>query len=56
MVESDKARERIVKLGAKYGEFVEILEGLQENEQVVVAGQNNLSEGVKVNVARWYIS
>ena len=52
VVESDKARERIVKLGAKYGEFVEILEGLQENEQVVVAGQNNLSEGVKVNVAR----
>jgi hypothetical protein len=27
-------------------------EGLQEGEKVVVAGQQNLSEGVKVNVAR----
>ena len=52
VVEGNKARERIVKLGGKYGEFMEILEGLQEKEQIVVAGQNNLSEGVKVNVAR----
>ena len=47
-----KARERVVKLGGKYGEYVEITEGLEEKEQVVVVGQNNLSEGVKVNVAR----
>ncbi|MGV8059224.1 MAG: efflux RND transporter periplasmic adaptor subunit [Smithellaceae bacterium] len=52
VVEDNKAKERIVKLGGKYGEFVEIMEGLKENEQIVVAGQNNLSEGVKVNVAR----
>jgi hypothetical protein len=31
---------------------MEILEGVQEGEKVVVAGQQNLSEGVKVNVAR----
>jgi len=31
---------------------MEITEGLQEGEKVVVAGQQNLSEGVKVNVAR----
>jgi len=52
VVEGDKARERIVKLGGKYGEYVEVMEGLKEEELVVVAGQNNLSEGVKVNVAR----
>jgi membrane fusion protein (multidrug efflux system) len=52
VVDSGKAHERIVKLGGKYGEYVEIMEGLKENEQIVVVGQNNLSEGVKVNVAR----
>ena len=52
VVDGDKARERVLKIGGKYGEFVEVLEGLQEKEQIVVVGQNNLSEGVKVNVAR----
>jgi multidrug efflux pump subunit AcrA (membrane-fusion protein) len=52
VVNGNKAQERIIKTGNKYGEFVEILEGLKEKEQVVVVGQNNLSEGVKVNVAR----
>jgi len=52
VVDGDKARERVVKIGGKYGEFVEVVEGLKELEQIVVIGQNNLSEGVKVNVAR----
>ena len=52
VVDGDKARERVIKIGGKYGEFVEVLEGLKEMEQIVVVGQNNLSEGVKVNVAR----
>jgi len=52
VVEGNKARERIIKIGGKYGEFIEVLEGLQEKEPIVIAGQNNLSEGVKVNVAR----
>jgi len=52
VVDGDKARERVVKIGGKYGEFVEIVEGLKEKEEIVVIGQNNLSEGVKVNVAR----
>lgn len=47
-----KAREKIVKIGGKYGEYVEITEGIAEKEQIVTVGQNNLSEGVKVNVAR----
>ena len=50
--EQSRAKEKVVKVGSKYGEWMEIVEGLQEGEKVVVAGQQNLSEGVKVNVAR----
>lgn len=52
VVEGTLARERKVTTGRKYGEDIEIIEGLNEKEQVVVVGQNNLSEGIKVNVAR----
>lgn len=52
VAEGNVAHARTVKTGNKYGEDIEIIEGLKEKEQVVVAGQNNLSEGVKVNVAR----
>ncbi|MCX5907319.1 MAG: efflux RND transporter periplasmic adaptor subunit, partial [Deltaproteobacteria bacterium] len=50
--EGGRAKEKFVKLGSKYGEVMEIVEGLQTGEKVVVAGQQNLSEGVKLNVAR----
>jgi len=52
VVDGNVAHQRIIKTGGKYGENVEIVEGLKEKEQIVVVGQNNLSEGVKVNVAR----
>lgn len=52
VVEGNVAHQRTVKTGNKYGEDIEIIEGLKEKEQVVIVGQNNLSEGVKVNVAR----
>lgn len=52
VVEGNKAKEQIVKIGGKYGEFMEIVEGLKGGEQLVVVGQNNLAEGVKVSVAR----
>jgi RND family efflux transporter MFP subunit len=52
VVEGDRAKERKVKIGRKYGEFMEIVEGLKEKESVVTVGQNNLMEGVLVNVAR----
>jgi membrane fusion protein, multidrug efflux system len=47
-----RAKERRLKVGSKYGEFMEIVDGLAERENVVVAGQQSLSEGVKLNVAR----
>jgi RND family efflux transporter MFP subunit len=52
VVEGERAKERKVKIGRKYGEFMEIIEGLKEKEIVVTVGQNNLMEGVPVNVAR----
>jgi membrane fusion protein (multidrug efflux system) len=52
VAEGDRAKERKVKIGRKYGEFMEIVEGLKAKEIVVTVGQNNLMEGVLVNVAR----
>jgi membrane fusion protein (multidrug efflux system) len=49
IVEDDKAKERSVKLGNKYGDEMEILEGIKEGDKVVIAGQQGLSEGAKVN-------
>ena len=52
VAEGDRAKERKVRIGRKYGEFMEIVEGLKAKEIVVTVGQNNLMEGVLVNVAR----
>ncbi len=52
IIDDGKAKERPLKIGNKYGEFMEITDGIQGGEQVVVSGQQNLAEGVKVNVAR----
>ncbi|MCX5812382.1 MAG: efflux RND transporter periplasmic adaptor subunit [Proteobacteria bacterium] len=46
----DRAKERLVKIGSKYGETMEIIEGVKEGESVVVAGQQALSEGARVAV------
>ena len=50
--ENNKARERYLKLGRKYGEMLEIAEGLQAGEQLVVVGQNTLTDGVNVRVVK----
>jgi len=52
VVENGRAVERSIKVGQKYGEFMEITEGLKFGEQLVTTGQNNLAKGVKINVAR----
>jgi membrane fusion protein (multidrug efflux system) len=52
VVEDNLAKGRDVKIGAKYGDMQEILTGVKDKETVVIVGQNNLAEGVKVNVAR----
>ena len=48
----DKAHERVVRLGSKYGEMMEVLEGLQAGEQLVVVGQNTLTDGVKIHAVK----
>jgi RND family efflux transporter MFP subunit len=52
VVEDNLAKGRDVKIGAKYGDMQEILTGVKDKETVVIVGQSNLAEGVKVNVAR----
>jgi len=51
VVEEDMARERVVKLGNKYGDEIEITEGVKEGDKVVIAGQQGLSEGAKVSIS-----
>jgi len=48
-IEGDIAKERQVKIGNKYGELIEIVEGLKPGDKIVVAGQQALSEGSKVS-------
>ena len=52
VVEGDRARERMVKVGNKYEDWMEVVEGLRGGETLVVVGQQNLAEGAKVHVAR----
>lgn len=49
-VEGERAKEKAVRTGDKYGDVMEVLEGLKEGDKVVVAGQQNLSEGTKVRI------
>lgn len=52
VLDGDKAGERAVAVGGKYGDMVEIKEGLKAGEQLVVVGQNQLADGVTVRVVR----
>lgn len=50
VVEGDKAHSRTVSLGRTRDGLQEIVEGVKENEQVVISGQNNLSDGALVKI------
>ncbi|SHF98970.1 Barrel-sandwich domain of CusB or HlyD membrane-fusion [Desulfacinum infernum DSM 9756] len=52
VVRDGKAVLRNVRLGAERETLVEVVEGLQEGDRVVVRGQNRLSEGVPVEVVQ----
>jgi RND family efflux transporter MFP subunit len=43
---------RAVVAGRILGDKVEVLEGLKENEKVIISGQVNLSDGARVNVIK----
>lgn len=50
MAEKGYAREREVKLGAKYDEMMEVISGVEEGESIIVLGQNAAADGVKIRV------
>jgi RND family efflux transporter MFP subunit len=48
VVKDGRAQERIVKLGVLENDLIEVQNGVQENEQVVVSGVNQVYDGVSV--------
>jgi membrane fusion protein (multidrug efflux system) len=52
LMDKDQAHERFITIGGKYGDMVEVLEGLKGGEQLIVVGQNNLVDKVKVHAVR----
>jgi len=50
--ENGKASRRVVSLGVEGEEYVEVLKGLQAGEEVIVAGQYEIKDGMPVKVIR----
>ena len=50
MVVDGKAVRRTIKLGARAGNLIEVLDGLAEGEQVVTVGASALRDGLAVDV------
>jgi len=48
IIKDETARKRIPKLGIESGDYITILAGAEAGDEVVVIGQENLSEGVEV--------
>lgn len=49
-VEDGKARSRALKLGNMSGGSIEVLDGLREGEEIIVAGLMNIADGVEVRI------
>jgi len=52
VVENNMARLRNITLGSEFGTNIEVLGGLTPGEVIVVNGQNNLTDNVKVDVMK----
>ena len=50
VVKEGKAQKVAVKVGYQDGDFVEVLEGLSGDEQVVIAGHQNLKDLAPVEI------
>lgn len=48
IINNNVAEKRIPKLGIESGDYITILEGAEAGEEVVVVGQENLSDGVEI--------
>ena len=51
-IKDGEAKHQEILVGNKYGEKAEVIKGLDEKQEVVTMGQQQLKEGAKVNVAR----
>lgn len=52
VLDGDSVLRREVQLGLRSRGIVEVLQGLRENEEVIVRGAHSVSQGMKVQVAR----
>jgi multidrug efflux pump subunit AcrA (membrane-fusion protein) len=52
VVENEMAELRKIVVGSEFGTKLMVLQGLKEGEVVVVNGQDNLKDNVKVNVIK----
>ncbi|GAB6086165.1 efflux RND transporter periplasmic adaptor subunit [Alkaliphilus crotonatoxidans] len=52
VVEDERAVEREVVLGLDTGDYVEIIEGINEGDAVIVSGQHYVEDGQRVKVVR----
>ncbi len=50
VVDGDRARKRMVELGLSNEYFAEVLSGLSEGDQVIVAGQTGLKDGALIEL------
>ena len=48
VVNGETAERRVVSLGLEENEHIEVLEGLEAGDQVIVAGQGGLKDGTKI--------
>jgi RND family efflux transporter MFP subunit len=52
VADGEVAASRAVTLGFREGDYVEVLTGIEEGEQIVVVGQDGLAEGTPIRVMR----
>ena len=52
VVQEDKAVEKEVRTGLDTGEMIHIISGITEGDEVIVEGQQYVSDGVTVKVVR----
>ncbi|WHH60873.1 efflux RND transporter periplasmic adaptor subunit [Petroclostridium sp. X23] len=52
VAEGDTAKKRQIKTGASDGKFIQIIDGVKENELVIVKGQNLLQDGSKITIVK----
>jgi membrane fusion protein (multidrug efflux system) len=52
VADGDAAARREVKLGFHEGNFVEVLEGIDESDQVIVVGQDGLGDGTPIQILK----